>query len=85
MADSVIPELSPALKVAGDSETAPRKARILERQRQRRARNRRIDYYPDPEAARVIDAQVRNVAGGDYSSVINRIVRQWQATSGIRG
>ena len=33
-----------------------RKAGILDRQRYRRWQKRRIDYYPSPEAAAVIDA-----------------------------
>ena len=35
---------------------ALRKAAILDRQRYRRWHKRRIDYYPSPEAAAVIDA-----------------------------
>ena len=35
---------------------ALRKARILDRQSYRRANKRRIDYFPSPEAAAVIDA-----------------------------
>ncbi len=51
-----------------------RKARIREGQRQRRQRLRRIDYYPGPEAAAIIDAQCFRAAGADYSSVIDRLI-----------
>lgn len=54
-----------------------RKDRKREGQRQRRASNRRIDYYPDATAAAAIDAHAGNWAGGDFSSVINRIVGEW--------
>ena len=37
---------------------ALRKARILDRQHYRRSNKRRIDYYPSPEAAAVIDAMI---------------------------
>ncbi|HNU11304.1 MAG TPA: hypothetical protein PKJ45_08060 [Rubrivivax sp.] len=46
-------------------------------QRERRANNRRIDYYPDKHAAAAIDALTHGAAGGDYSSVINRIISEW--------
>ena len=54
-----------------------RKERKRQQQRDRRKRNRRIDYYPSDKAAQVILSQVGLAAGGDYSSVINRIVLQW--------
>lgn len=43
-------------------------------QRERRARMRRIDYYPSEDAARIIDRQRRPFAGGDASSIIDRAV-----------
>lgn len=54
-----------------------RNDRKREQQRQRRASHRRIDYYPDDLAADVIDANTGHWAGGDYSSVLNRIVVEW--------
>jgi hypothetical protein len=50
------------------------RARILEGQRKRRGRLRRIDYYPSPEVAAIIDARCLRAAGGDYSSVIDRLI-----------
>jgi uncharacterized protein YbcC (UPF0753/DUF2309 family) len=51
-----------------------RKARKLEQQRQRRARHRRIDYYPSPEVQALIDARCGPRAGGDYSRVIDALI-----------
>jgi hypothetical protein len=51
-----------------------RKASILDGQRQRRRRLRRIDYYPSREAAAIIDARRFPAAGGDYSSAIDRLI-----------
>lgn len=46
-------------------------------QRERRATNPRIDYYPDKEAAALIRSMTGPSVGRDYSSVINRIVAEW--------
>ena len=51
-----------------------RKARILELQRERRRTSRRIDYYPSKEALQAIEERCYRYAGGDYSSVINRLI-----------
>jgi hypothetical protein len=51
-----------------------RKARTREGQRLRRRRLRRIDYYPSPEAAAIIDAARSPAPGGDYSTVIDRLI-----------
>jgi hypothetical protein len=56
--------------------------RKREQQRQRRAKLRRIDYYPSAEAAKIIDANTRPVAYCDYSGLLNRIVSEW--ASGIK-
>ena len=56
-----------------------RRARILSQQRERRARLRRIDYYPDADVAGIIDRLRVNGPGGDASSIINRIAREWAA------
>ena len=46
----------------------------LDAQRWRRAHNRRIDYYPSKAALKIISSQCGHFEGGDYSSVINRMV-----------
>lgn len=51
-----------------------RKARRLEQQRQRRARYPRIDYYPSNAAQAAIYALTGYFAGGDYSTVIDKLV-----------
>jgi hypothetical protein len=56
--------------------------RKLKQQRQRRAKVRRIDYYPSVEAAKVIHALCRPVAHCDHSGLLNRIVCEW--ASGIK-
>lgn len=61
-----------------------RKESKREQQRWRRARYPRIDYYPSEEAAEIIRSMVEPRAGGDYSSVLNRIVEGW-AASGATG
>lgn len=60
-----------------------RKRSILDAQRHRRARYRRIDYYPSPEAAKVIDSLTGRYAGRDYSSVIDQLVLAGRS-SGIK-
>jgi hypothetical protein len=61
-----------------------RRARILELQRERRKQMRRIDYYPSKEAAVSIDRFRTRSAGGDASSILNRIVAEWVDASGIK-
>ena len=56
----------------------------LEGQRWRRSRMRRIDYCPSQEAAAVIDCLRTRRAGGDASSILNRIIAEWADTSGIK-
>jgi len=47
----------------------------LAAQRQRRAANRRIDYYPSAEAAAVIDSLTNHKQiDGVYSKVIDRLI-----------
>ena len=58
-----------------------RKERILEQQRERRRRERRIDYYPSKEAAAIVDGMRSRCAGGDASSILNRIVSEWAGAS----
>ena len=52
-----------------------RKASKLHAQRQRRLQYRRIDYYPSDEAQAVIDSRTGRRGCGDYSSVIDALVR----------
>lgn len=54
-----------------------KKRRVLEAQRDRRAKHPRIDYYPSKTASEIIKANTYGYAGGDYSSVINRIIQEW--------
>jgi hypothetical protein len=61
-----------------------RRERILIAQRDRRAGMRRIDYYASPEADAIIDQLRTHRAGGDASSILNRIVNEWAARSGIK-
>ena len=51
-----------------------RKARKLEQQRQRRQRHRRIDYQPSAGALAIIEAKLTPRIGGDFSSVIDRLI-----------
>jgi hypothetical protein len=55
-----------------------RKACILAGQRDRRAKRRRIDYYPSDEAAAIITA-AQEAPGDSFSSVINLIIEDWAA------
>jgi hypothetical protein len=63
--------------------SAPRE-RKLDQQRERRRTERRIDYYPSKQAAAIIDGLRTSRAGGDFSSILNRIVAEWAAASGIK-
>jgi hypothetical protein len=60
-----------------------RRERILNAQRDRRASMRRIDYYASPEADAIINRLRRNNAGGDASSIIDRIIGEWAAGCGV--
>lgn len=51
-----------------------RLARKLEQQRSRRARMRRIDYYPSKDAQVVIEQMWGRSVGCDFSSIIDRLV-----------
>lgn len=57
-----------------------RRARILESQRERRASERRVDYYASPAASALIDSMRTKQTGGDASSIINRIIEEWAAS-----
>ena len=64
-----------------------RRKRKLQLQRERRARNQRIDYYVSEAALAIINARTTNSVGGDHSSVINRLVLAGakRRASGING
>lgn len=59
---------------------ADRQARALQRQRERRARRSRIDYYPSADASKVIDSLRQRSVGGDASSIIDRALIEWGAS-----
>lgn len=61
-----------------------KKVRVLQLQRERRAIYPRIDYYPSKTALRIIRSLRCGVTGGDYGSVINRIIEEWADSSGIK-
>ena len=50
------------------------KPKALERQRERRKRLRRIDFYPTAMVLAVIASQADGRYGNDFSSVINRMI-----------
>lgn len=50
------------------------KPKALERQRERRKRLRRIDFYPTAMVLAVIVSQADGRYGNDFSSVINRMI-----------
>ena len=54
-----------------------KKARKLKQQRERRAKLRRIDYYPSREALEVILDACNNGYPSDFASVINGIIEEW--------
>ena len=78
----------PGMPVATEQDHADwqvwRRQRKLEQQRERRRTERRIDYYPSKLAAAVIDRFRTSYAGGDLSSILNRIVAEWAEASGIK-
>jgi TubC N-terminal docking domain len=49
-------------------------ARRLERQRARRAKRSRIDYYPSDDAIKALDSLRRASVGGNSSSIIDRVL-----------
>ena len=54
-----------------------RKARALELQRLRRKSRKRLDYYPDSIAQQMIESLRTNRIGGDASSILNNIIKEW--------
>jgi hypothetical protein len=59
------------------------RALARERQRRRRMGRQRIDYTPNAHAATVIDSLRTGYAGGDASSIINRIICEWTASRAL--
>lgn len=74
-------EWKPGMRVLTAADEAAwrqwRKDSKREAQRERRARYPWIDYYPDDLACTLIRGMAGNYVGGDYCSVINRIVAEW--------
>jgi hypothetical protein len=63
------------LSASDDAEwRAWRIANKLEQQRARRRQYPRIDYYPGKEARAIIMQNTGNHPGGDYSTVIDRLI-----------
>jgi hypothetical protein len=60
-----------------------KRERILYLQRVRRRHNPRIDYYPSKEAEAMINSLRAPRAGGDASSILDRIVAEWSALHGV--
>ncbi len=54
-----------------------RSERKRQQQRDRRARLRRIDYHASPDTAAALERLWRPQSGGDFSSIIDSIVREW--------
>ena len=74
---------------AAETHEGWRRRRAACLQRERRASLRRVDFYAETEACAVIDRLRRPSAGGDASSIINRIILEWakgpqEARSGIK-
>ncbi len=57
-----------------DGATTQRVDRKLERQRLRRAKRPRIDYYPSDEAMQALESLRRRTVGGNASSTIDRVL-----------
>ena len=58
---------------------------IAGRQRQRRARMVRIDYYPSPEALALIDSRrTRYGPTNNNSGIIDTIIAEWAALAGLK-
>ena len=71
----------PANELSGAAIAGRERARAQARIRQRRYRlqKRRIDFFPDAHAIKIIGRLRTPRVGGDTSSVINGIIRQWSA------
>ena len=54
--------------------------RKRQQQRERRRQLRRIDYHASPDVAAVLERLWRPIAGHDFSSLLDEIVRQWHTS-----
>ena len=63
--------------MSDDSDIERRRYLARMSQRKRREGKRRVDYYANPDAERVIDNLRRPNVGHDASSILNRIVIEW--------
>lgn len=59
------------------SESSQGREQARLRQRRYREGKARIDFHPDRQAIAVIDLLRTNCVGGDASSIINRIILEW--------
>ncbi|MES2671130.1 MAG: HGGxSTG domain-containing protein [Pseudomonadota bacterium] len=58
---------------------------IAGRQRQRRARMARIDYYPSPDALALIESRrTRYGPTNNYSGIIDTIIAEWAVLAGLK-
>jgi len=57
-----------------ESASAPKRQTAQPKQRNRRSKHRRIDYYVSATALAIINAQCKSEVGYDTSSVINRLI-----------
>ena len=48
-----------------------------QQQRDRRVRLRRIDFHASPDTAAALDLLRQSRPGDDFSSIIDRIIRDW--------
>ena len=61
-----------------------RKERKRQQQRDRRAQLRRIDYHASPDTAALLGQLWTPHSEGDFSSIIDRIIREWSIATGIK-
>jgi hypothetical protein len=58
---------------------------IAGRQRQRRARMARIDYYPSPDALALIESRRTRYGGtNNNSGILNTIIAEWAVLAGLK-
>lgn len=68
---------APAVVVVGLERTEQERSKARAHLRRWRSARPRIDYYPDPHAVATIDSLRLRQTGGDASSIINRIIREY--------
>lgn len=68
-----------------DSYLSKDREHIAGRQRQRRARMARIDYYPSPDALTLIESRrTRYCPTNNYSGILNTIIAEWAVLAGLK-